>query len=583
MSRYMPPLAKLANAKWIAGRNADGTADYNIIRLNGQDYAELGRPVIALQDRGGQLYNVLAYGALTADSAAAAATNTATIQAAIDAAEAAGGGFVLIPVAGTVWINDANADAACLNSDSDGVTIAGIGRGVTILKVANSSNAHALQFTANNWRVADLTIDGNRANQTAGHGIRCAGTGGRIDRVTIQDAHSYGIGVAQGDGQSVQGCVFTDVRTVNTGADGIDFKNKANANRTNYLYGITVDGFGLNATLTTQAGIDCRGPVHIVGAHVRTVDVDKVGIRFRHGETVDPNGLGGHFSSLSGFHIYGDGTGTTDNGVLVMARHVQVSNGYVENCRQGVVVQQQFAKLANVVVRLHTVEGFRLQEGAGFEADFGTYVNCGAYDGTGTGRAWRVTGDANTLIACNARNNSGPGVLLDAAADGTKLIACDLAGNSAAIQDSGSTNTVILNCAGATDVNVAFHDSGFRLRDNSDATKQLAIECSGITTATTRTLTVPNNDGTIAAVLSNSATLDFGSIAAQTCAALTITVTGAATGDDVSLAPPAALENGLTATGIVTAAATVTVRLCNITSGAIDPASASWRATVRKR
>jgi len=34
--------------------------------------------------------------------------------------------------------------------------------------------------------------------------------------------------------------------------------------------------------------------------------------------------------------------------------------------------------------------------------------------------------------------------------------------------------------------------------DNADATKKLAFECSGITTATTRTLTVPNSSGTIA-------------------------------------------------------------------------------------
>ncbi len=43
-----------------------------------------------------------------------------------------------------------------------------------------------------------------------------------------------------------------------------------------------------------------------------------------------------------------------------------------------------------------------------------------------------------------------------------------------------------------------FADNVFRVQDNGDATKQLAFECSGITTGTTRTLTIPNFDGTIA-------------------------------------------------------------------------------------
>jgi len=57
-----------------------------------------------------------------------------------------------------------------------------------------------------------------------------------------------------------------------------------------------------------------------------------------------------------------------------------------------------------------------------------------------------------------------------------------------------SSGTIALT-GGATG---EFADNIFRVQDNSDATKQVALECSGITTATTRTLTVPNNSGTIA-------------------------------------------------------------------------------------
>ena len=48
--------------------------------------------------------------------------------------------------------------------------------------------------------------------------------------------------------------------------------------------------------------------------------------------------------------------------------------------------------------------------------------------------------------------------------------------------------------AGATN---EFADNVFRVKDNSDASKKLAFECSGISGSTTRTMTVPNSDGTI--------------------------------------------------------------------------------------
>ena len=56
-----------------------------------------------------------------------------------------------------------------------------------------------------------------------------------------------------------------------------------------------------------------------------------------------------------------------------------------------------------------------------------------------------------------------------------------------------ASGTLALAGAGATE----FADNVFRVNDNSDATKQLAFECSGISGSTTRTMTVPNENGTI--------------------------------------------------------------------------------------
>lgn len=82
--------------------------------------------------------------------------------------------------------------------------------------------------------------------------------------------------------------------------------------------------------------------------------------------------------------------------------------------------------------------------------------------------------------------------------------------------------------------------------------------------------------------LTATAALDFASIAAAASEDKTIAVAGAAVGDAVSLGLPAAPTAGLVFQCFVSAADVVTVRATNITAGAVDAASATYRATVHK-
>jgi hypothetical protein len=61
----------------------------------------------------------------------------------------------------------------------------------------------------------------------------------------------------------------------------------------------------------------------------------------------------------------------------------------------------------------------------------------------------------------------------------------------------GGTASTIAGLSSFTCNAIVTNDDGFRIRDNSDNTKQLAFECSGISGSTTRTLTAPNDSGTI--------------------------------------------------------------------------------------
>lgn len=95
-----------------------------------------------------------------------------------------------------------------------------------------------------------------------------------------------------------------------------------------------------------------------------------------------------------------------------------------------------------------------------------------------------------------------------------------------------------------------------------------------VTTASVDTAIVP-------AYLTGAASLDFPSVAAGACSNdVTLTVPGAAVGDAVAAGWPSVLAAGLVGTMRVSAADVVSVRLCNLSAAAIDPAPATYRATI---
>jgi hypothetical protein len=68
-----------------------------------------------------------------------------------------------------------------------------------------------------------------------------------------------------------------------------------------------------------------------------------------------------------------------------------------------------------------------------------------------------------------------------------------------------------------------------------------------------------------------------------TCtAAGNITVTGASTGDNVAAGFPSTLNTGVLGTMYISAADTVSVRLCNFSGAAVDVASSTFKAGVTK-
>lgn len=148
-------------------------------------------------------FNVLDYGA----RGDGISDDTAEIQAAINAAHAAGGGIVYIP-AGTYIVSGTSDKSDGAIRLLDNVTLYGAGMGATILKVRDD-NPYAItgvvrtpfDEVTHDVAMFDLTIDGNRANNVNKiDGFYCGVAPGdtrqdyniTIERVEIMNCTGYG-------------------------------------------------------------------------------------------------------------------------------------------------------------------------------------------------------------------------------------------------------------------------------------------------------------------------------------------------------------------------------------------------------
>ncbi len=106
------------------------------------------------------------------------------------------------------------------------------------------------------------------------------------------------------------------------------------------------------------------------------------------------------------------------------------------------------------------------------------------------------------------------------------------------------------------------------------STGLLAVDSGAATTLSVDSALVPT-------YLTVTAVLDFPSIANGACATdQSFTLAGAAANDAVEPGWPSALEAGLIGTMRVSAPNTIAVRLCNFSGSALDPAGATYRATI---
>ena len=104
---------------------------------------------------------------------------------------------------------------------------------------------------------------------------------------------------------------------------------------------------------------------------------------------------------------------------------------------------------------------------------------------------------------------------------------------------------------------------------------------AGIVTLDTGSQSIVAVDSaTVPTYLASAVVLDFASIGPGACAETTLSLPGASPGDSVVPGWPAGLESGLMGVMRVSASSVVAVRVCNLSGTTVDPAAATFRATV---
>jgi len=116
--------------------------------------------------------------------------------------------------------------------------------------------------------------------------------------------------------------------------------------------------------------------------------------------------------------------------------------------------------------------------------------------GSGTTATFAIDATVATLTGSQTLTNKtivlGNNTVSGALANGITATTQSASDNSTKVATTAYVDNQVI--AGAVN---EFADNVFRVKDNSDASKKLAFECSGISGSTTRTMTVPNTDGTI--------------------------------------------------------------------------------------
>ncbi|MBB2973939.1 hypothetical protein [Mesorhizobium sp. RMAD-H1] len=263
-----------------------------------------------------------------------------------------------------------------------------------------------------------------------------------FERLNLGNVSSYAIGLENGD---IINTNLRDIHIYNTGADGIDSKQRGPSQRNDGLYfsGILVENFGLR--LTGSAGIDCHGRAFLDDVIARNFGAPGMvmeGFRLRTMSPPNPSALYVGFegeqargSTISNFVCEGNGMGGCV-AIAVGSPDCVVTNGMVRNVKNGVSFQGNTSgtaeryKVSNVTAVDCTEYGVVNGVGVnGGTMENVTTISCGV-------AGIRNVAENTRLINCNDYGSTTGKSTSSGAASTEITIACNFGGEIGITQTS---------------------------------------------------------------------------------------------------------------------------------------------------
>jgi hypothetical protein len=358
-NRIAAQAAQAAAETAAAAAQAVGNSNDTIIASRINDHASA---TFAALKSWSTLVRVADYGTLGSDPV----VNTATFQAALNA----GAGKCVVAPPGTWLLNNINLSA--------GTWLMGAGQGATVLKAKNGLNADFITNTsgASDITISDLSVDGNKANQTPG--ATCRGIymvlASRLllTRLHIYDVEAHGIhlsNVGQAiEGQRVSDCVIerSGSGALNTFGSNFATTNGTSVTLTNvHSFDSAKAGFRLSGTFTLNGCVAKRngnGGIVTVSGEMTGLTVNggfycdngpgsnNDGIRLVGANTVELNGPVCIGNAGAGVGIY---SGTAN---VVISGGIYKNNGQVGTAaatvegRDGITIRGDSTTITDVIV-----------------------------------------------------------------------------------------------------------------------------------------------------------------------------------------------------------------------------------------
>lgn len=369
------------------------------------------------------------------------AADFSSIQAAIDALEAAGGGTLYCPPGNYLL-------PAGLVNDSQTINFIGAGEFVTTFTLDDGVDEAVLTFSqVNGGYFGGIGINGNRANQSsAGDGIVLDRSNNVvIERFYVRDCYRYGIAVTGAAAQRRHKILNGFIE--DTGAHGVYINDDDTYTKQALVIDkVLVQRPGRNGALSNQACYHISGWTMLSNCFAREFEDEGATIAYLFAEGDEAPSVGANQTSAVNCHAFSAVYNSATIGFRLDARHIKLDACFASACGIGYEIRQQDASL--VACHAHQGRhGFMTRASTGFDTDADKImmVGCAAVlqsSGVTDGVGFDIFGDRNMIIGCLARNKN-VGYAIESGATGTKLensVALD--NTTSPVTDAGTSSRI---------------------------------------------------------------------------------------------------------------------------------------------